>query len=185
MKVISLDNDRKLIAGAVKNDRRAQHQLYQKHSGKMLSVCRMYIKDTQEAEAVMLQGFYKVFTRIKDFKNTGRFDGWVRKIMVREAISHLRGKKAVVWEGEEALARQGTDDIGPKLGAAHIQRLIDELPEGYRAVFVLYAIEGYRHNEIAELLQINPGTSKSQLNRARQLLRQKLGASKKQKNDRA
>jgi len=93
MKVIQLhNNNKKLIAKAAKNNREAQHILYELHAPKMLSVCRYYVKDVHQAEEVMLNGFFKVFKHLKSFKNEGSFEGWIRRIMVREAISYLRSK---------------------------------------------------------------------------------------------
>ncbi|GHA26862.1 DNA-directed RNA polymerase sigma-70 factor [Salinimicrobium marinum] len=174
MKVIPLyKNERQLIARVAKNNREAQQQLYKKFSGKMLSVCRMYTKDVQHAEEVMLNGFLKVFTHISDFKSDGSFEGWVRRIMIREAISFLRRQKKLEFQ-EEVILNESFNNIQSDIDVEHIQRLIDGLPEGYRVVFVMYAIEGYKHQEIAELLNITPGTSKSQLFKARKMLQEKL-----------
>ena len=176
MKVIQLfRNEAKLVKRAAANDREAQRQLYELHSPKMLSICRQYIKDLHHAEEVMLNGFLKVFTHLKDFRNEGSFEGWVRRIMVREAISFLRQRKNIEFQEEDMAGyAQVSDDISSELNAAHIQRLIDDLPEGYRMVFVLYAIEGYKHSEIAGMLKISEGTSKSQLFKARKMLQEKL-----------
>lgn len=176
MKVIPLfKNESLLISRAVKNNREAQRLLYEKHSGKMLSVCRMYIKDIHHAEEVMLTGFFKVFTHLHDFKSEGSFEGWVRRIMIRESISFLRVQKDMEFR-EEAIedGRQSFNSVQADIDAEHIQQLIDELPEGYRVVFVMYAIEGYKHQEIAAMLNITIGTSKSQLFKARKMLQEKL-----------
>lgn len=176
MKVIQLfKNDKTLIARAAKNDREAQERLYKSHSGKMLSVCRMYIKDLQQAEEVMLNGFFKVFKYLPDFKNEGSFEGWVRKIMIREAISFLRTKKEIEF-AEEVFedTTQSFNNISSGIEVEHIQNLIDSLPEGYKVVFVMYAIEGYKHQEISKMLNISEGTSKSQLFKARKMLQEKL-----------
>lgn len=180
MKVIPLyKNESQLIAKATAGNREAQHLLYERFSGKMLSVCRMYIKDLQHAEEAMLNGFFKVFTHLNDFKNAGSFEGWIRKIMVRESISFLRGKKDLEFR-EEAIEdhRESFNTVQADIDADHIQQLIDALPEGYKVVFVMYAIEGYKHQEIAEILKITSGTSKSQLFKARKMLQEKLGTQK-------
>jgi RNA polymerase sigma-70 factor (ECF subfamily) len=176
MKVIQLHkNETKLIQRAAKQNREAQHILYELHSPKMLSVCRYYIKDVHQAEEVMLNGFFKVFKYLKTFKNEGSFEGWVRRIMVREAISYLRRKKTIEFAAEdEYIERDYYNNIKSNIEVAEIQQLIDSLPEGYRMVFVMYAIEGYKHSEIAELLNISEGTSKSQLFKARQMLQTKI-----------
>lgn len=175
MKVIQLHkNETKLIQRAAKQNREAQHVLYELHAPKMLSVCRYYIKDVHQAEEVMLNGFFKVFKYLKSFENKGSFEGWIRRIMVRESISYLRQKKTIEFAEEEYIEHDYTNNIKTNIEVAEIQRLIDSLPEGYRMVFVMYAIEGYKHFEIAELLNISEGTSKSQLFKARQLLQKKI-----------
>ena len=176
MKVIQLHkNETKLIERAAKQNREAQHVLYELHAPKMLSVCRYYIKDVYQAEDVMLNGFFKVFKYLKTYKHEGSFEGWIRRIMVRESISHLRQKKTIEFAVEDDYLDQGSaNNINTNIEVAEIQHLIDSLPEGYRMVFVMYAIEGYKHNEIAELLKISEGTSKSQLFKARQMLQKKL-----------
>lgn len=141
----------------------------------MLGVCRQYIKDMQFAEDVMIGGFVKVFTHLNDFRFDGNFEGWIRRIMVRESISHLRKKQFVVYD--DAVFDKTvipSDSIASELDVAHIQNLIDALPEGYRAVFVLFAIEGYSHTDIAETLNISEGTSRSQLFKSRKMLKEKL-----------
>ncbi|MBO6879176.1 RNA polymerase sigma factor [Winogradskyella sp.] len=176
MKVIQLHkNETKLIQRAAKQNREAQHVLYELHAPKMLSVCRYYIKDVHQAEEVMLNGFFKVFKNLKSFRKEGSFEGWIRRIMVREAISYLRQKKNIEFASEdEYLERDYSNNIKTNIEVAEIQQLIDSLPEGYKMVFVMYAIEGYKHYEIAELLNISEGTSKSQLFKARQMLQKKI-----------
>lgn len=176
MKVIHLfKNESQLIARAVKNHRASQQRIYDMYSGKMLSVCRMYIKDLHCAEEAMLNGFFKVFSHLKDFKNEGSFEGWIRKIMIRESISFLRSRKSLDFKDEGLDNYSGSsNDIQSKMDVEEIQQLIDALPEGYRLVFVMFAIEGYKHNEIAELLEISEGTSKSQLFKARKILQEQL-----------
>ncbi len=177
MKVINLHQEEKqLIAQAVKNNRQAQQQIYAKFSPKMLSVCRQYIKDIHHAEDVMITAFMKVFTNLKKFEHKGSFEGWIRKTMVNECIDFLRVKK-------NSFKHDSLDDINVSSGddfeiseftTDTIQLLIDNLPDGYKLVFNLYAIEGYKHHEIATLLNINEGTSKSQLSQARKQLQTQI-----------
>jgi len=176
LKVIQLHNNNTvLLKKAAKNNREAQHEVYKVHAPKMLSVCRYYIKDIQNAESVMLNGFFKAFTNLKSFKHQGSFEGWLRRIMVRESISFLRQQKKIEFSIEEVTIPQDySNNINTEIEVAQIQQLIDELPEGYKMVFVMYAIEGYKHFEIAELLNITEGTSKSQLFKARQMLQKKI-----------
>ncbi|WP_159021734.1 RNA polymerase sigma factor [Formosa sp. L2A11] len=178
MKVIQLHkNQTQLIKKAIQNNREAQQALYNWHAPKMLSVCRYYIKDVQHAEEAMLNGFLKVFTQLKTFENKGSFEGWIRRIMVRESISFLRQKKQVVFvEVDDDTTEASPLSSEGNLAVDDIQNLIDNLPEGYRMVFVMSAIEGYKHHEIASILKISEGTSKSQLYKARQLLQQQLNA---------
>ncbi|WP_411766576.1 RNA polymerase sigma factor [Winogradskyella sp. A3E31] len=176
MKVIQLHkNETKLIERASKNNREAQHIIYELHAPKMLSVCRYYVKDVQQAEEVLLNGFFKVFKHLKSFKNEGSFEGWIRRIMVREAISYLRSKKSIEFSTEDVNVKDTyADTINSTIAVNEIQQLIDRLPEGYKMIFMMYAIEGYKHHEIAEILNISEGTSKSQLFKARQLLQKKI-----------
>ena len=176
LKVIQLyKNEHKLISKAVKNDREAQHVLYKSYAPKMLSVCRCYISDMQFAEDVMLKGFFKVFSNLKSFKNEGSFEGWIRKIMIRESISFLRQQKKLEFPVDDVETHNSASvSIDTELEIEDIQQLIDALPEGYKMVFIMYAIEGYKHHEIAELLNISEGTSKSQLFKARKMLQQKI-----------
>lgn len=176
LKVIQLyNNEDKLIKKAIKKDREAQHILFNMYSPKMLSICRYYIRDLHHAEDVMLKGFFKVFTNLKNFRSEGSFEGWMRRIMVRESISFLRRQKKIEFSMEEVNVNENFESlIDTELEVDDIQRLIDALPEGYKMVFIMYAVEGYRHDEIAELLNISSGTSKSQLFKARKMLQQKI-----------
>ncbi|MFQ3239336.1 MAG: RNA polymerase sigma factor (sigma-70 family) [Olleya marilimosa] len=175
MKVVTLfNNEVKLIKKATQNNREAQHVLFELHAPKMLSVCRYYVKDMQHAEEVMLNGFLKVFTNLKTFKHEGSFEGWIRRIMVREAISFLRQKKTIQFVDEEYQHIEILDETTQQYDVAQLQELIDNLPEGYKMVFVMYAIEGYKHAEIATLLNISIGTSKSQLFKARKILQDNI-----------
>ncbi|MEM7185910.1 MAG: RNA polymerase sigma factor [Bacteroidota bacterium] len=176
MKVVSLHkNYQRLIGKVRKGNRKAQHELYELFAPKMLSVCRQYLKKDELAEEVMLNGFLKVFTRLETYKNEGSFEGWIRRIMVNESISQLRKEKKLLFD-EEREVENSADRVAyieTELEVEEIQRLIDTLPDGYKTVFVLYAVEGYKHSEISELLQISESTSKTQLFKARKIL-QKL-----------
>ena len=176
LKVIQLHKDEaSLIKGAIKNNRDSQRILFDLYAPKMLSVCRYYIKDIQFAEEVMLNGFFKVFSNLKNFKAEGSFEGWVRRIMVRESISYLRQKKSIEFATDVIDYKNDfTNNIQTEIELAEIQQLIDDLPEGYKIVFVMYAIEGYKHHEIAEILNISESTSKSQLFKAKKQLQEKI-----------
>lgn len=176
MKVIQLHKDENtLLKEAIANDRQSQQQLYELFAPKMLSVCRQYIADIHHAEDVMLIAFMKVFKHLNNFRNEGSFEGWVRRIMIRESITFLRKQKHVEYFTDEVPESNNTFIVTESLLAVNdIQRLIDELPEGYRIVFLMYAVEGFKHREIAEELRISVNTSKSQLFKARKLLQQKI-----------
>ena len=177
MKVIQLhNNEKRLIKKALKKDRKAQQSLYETYSPKMLSVCRMYVKDLHFAEDVMLKGFFKVFNNLSNFRSEGSFEGWIRKIMVREAIDFLRVQKQMNFseEIESEMNASSSNTFQSNEEVDFLQQKIDELPEGYKAVFMLYAVEGYKHQEIAKMLNISEGTSKSQLSKARKLLQKKV-----------
>uniref|UniRef100_UPI00404A87F1 RNA polymerase sigma factor n=1 Tax=Flavobacterium sp. TaxID=239 RepID=UPI00404A87F1 len=186
MKVIPLHQEEKnLIALAVDNNRQAQQQLYTKFSPKMLSVCRQYVKDVHRAEDVMITAFMKVFTNLKKFEHNGSFEGWIRRIMVNECIDFIRVKKNIFNHNEiDDLVTSGYEDVEEmeQFSVDDIQLLIDNLPEGYKLVFNLYAIEGYKHREIAEMLNIKEGTSKSQLANARKLLQSQIVELKRKEN---
>lgn len=176
MKIIPFyKNEKQLIKNSALGNREAQKYLYEKYAPKMLGVCRQYIKDIHFAEDVMVNGFVKVFKNLNSFRFAGSFEGWIRRIMVRESISHLRKRQFVVYDDTiYARTEMKSEAAYSDLDVAHIQNLIDTLPEGYRAVFVLFAIEGYSHTEIASMLNISEGTSRSQLSKSRKMLREKL-----------
>lgn len=177
LKIITLhSNEKQLIKKSIKGDPQAQKELYDRFSPKMLSVCRQYIKDLHFAEDVMINGFVKVFNHLSSYQFKGSFEGWIRTIMVRESISYLRKRQFVVYD-DEIMEETKDIDFGHNSGfldVEYVQHLIDGLPEGYKAVFLLYAMEGYGHKEIADMLEISEGTSKSQLFKARKMLQENL-----------
>ncbi|MGV6830722.1 MAG: RNA polymerase sigma factor [bacterium] len=177
LKVIPLHKNEKLLVKKAKNKQRdAQRILFEVHAPKMLSVCRYYIKDLMTAEEVMLTGFLKVFQNIDSFNDKGSFEGWIRRIMIRSCIDHLRKKKVFSIELNDEVVADITEsyDDHSDFDVAAVQMLIDQLPEGYKVVFMMYAIEGYKHSEIAEELGITEGTSKSQLYKARKMLQEQI-----------
>ena len=165
-----------LLLGCQKGDRKMQELLYKQTSGKMMAVCVRYAKNRAEAEDVLQLGYIKVFTKIKDFKNEGSFEGWIRKIMVNASIENFRKNQRTlhVVELDEAFDQPSTGFDFSKLGMEDLLSLIAKLADGYRLVFNMYAIEGYSHKEIAKELSISEGASKSQLSRARAILKQHI-----------
>ena len=184
MKIIALyTSDDALIKKALRNDAKAEQALYDRHAAKMLGVCRTYIKDLHYAEDVMIQGFTRAFENLVKFRFEGSFEGWLRRIMVREAIDFLRSRKQLYFtEIEEAETLQvytTESDYDIEI----LQLLIDNLPNGYKTVLVMFTIEGYNHKEIAEMLGITESTSKSQLFKARKMLQEQLASIQKRENE--
>lgn len=186
MKVINLfQKEKELIQLAVENNRKAQQQIFAQFSPKMLGVCRQYIKDIHQSEDVMITAFMKVFANLKNFQNNGSFEGWIRRIMVNECIDFVRVKKNVFQhqEIENVILTEFEESVEMEsFTVDDIQFLIDNLPEGYRMIFNLYAIEGYKHAEIAKMLNISEGTSKSQLSHARKTLQEQINLLKIKQN---
>lgn len=183
MKVIDLHQPQKeIIALALENNRQAQQKIYAQFAPKMLSVCRQYIKDLHHAEDIMITAFMKVFTNLKSFEHKGSFEGWIRRIMINECISYIRVHKKVSFLEDEYYLEGSFNNIESNFSVDDIQFLIDDLPDGYRMIFNLYAIEGFKHKEIASLLGINEGTSKSQLSHARKMLQQQISKLKNYEN---
>ncbi|MEO6671090.1 MAG: sigma-70 family RNA polymerase sigma factor [Ferruginibacter sp.] len=159
----------------------AQDALFKKLSGRMFIVCRRYIKNTEDAEERMLDGFCNVFLNIGSFeyKADAAFLNWMKQIMIHACMRQLRKKNTVSILPETAAGDVPMqDDIVNKLSASEIYKLIMVLPEGYRTVFNLYVIDGFDHNEIGRLLNISANTSRTQLLQARKLLQKKLNSNK-------
>lgn len=179
-KVIEINNNNYLINESLRNNRQAQQRLYEKFSPKMLSLCVYYINDRQQAEDIMLQGFFKVFTKLKQYQNTGSFEGWIRKIMVYECISFLRKKNNLVFTDDIEIFQAKVDnEVELSIGVENLQNYINRLPDGSKVVFNMFVIEGYKHAEIAEMLNVTVGTSKTQLNRARKALKEMISSHQK------
>jgi RNA polymerase sigma-70 factor (ECF subfamily) len=169
--------DEGFIKRCVDNDSKAQEALYQQYAPKMFGICLRYTKNQMEAEDVLQEGFIKVFRCLKDYRNDGSLEGWIRKTMVNTAINfyrqRLKFQKDISLELSEPINHEDESALD-KLSAKELLTLITELPDGYRVVFNLSVIEGYTHKEIGEMLNISENTSKSQLSRARSVLQNKL-----------
>ncbi len=164
-----------LIAGCRAGNRKAQELLYKFFAAKMLGVCMRYATDKMEAEDMLQNGFIKVFGKMADFKNEGSFEGWVRRIMVHSSIEYYRKhhKMMHLVELDAPGAEQAVHPAAASnLEAKDLLAMIQTLLPGYRMVFNLYAIEGFAHKEIGEMLNISEGASKSQLSRARTILKE-------------
>ena len=184
MKIIQLYvPDEVLVKKALHNDSKAEETLYTRYAPKMLGVCRCYVKDMHYAEDIMIQGFTKAFENLGKFRFEGSFEGWLRRIMVREAIDFLRSRRQLQFADIDTAADVITaTEPEIEYDADVLQLLIDGLPTGYKTVLVLFAIEGYSHKEIAEMLSIKENTSKSQVFKARRMLQQQLEALNKKRN---
>ena len=165
-----------LIVALKRGESRAHKVVYERFAGKMLAVCTRYCANRDDAEEVMLDGFMRVFEKIEQFREEGSFEGWIRRVMVTESLMFLR--KAKQWRQEvpidEVTVEPDYEWADTAVNENDLMRLVNQLPDGYRTVFNLYAIEGYAHAEIAEMLGISEGTSKSQLSRARMMLQANL-----------
>jgi len=154
----------------------AQTALYRLFSAKMYGVCLRYAKDTGDAEDILQEGFLRVFTKINQFEFKGSFEGWMRRIMVNTALEKFR-KQDRLYPVEEMKIYESTEFVEETISsitAGDLMRIIQELPPRYRMVFNLFAIEGYSHLEIGEMMNISEGTSKSNLSRARVILQKSV-----------
>jgi RNA polymerase sigma factor (sigma-70 family) len=163
-----------LITGCIEGNRRMQEELYRRFSPRMYAVCLRYAGNAEEAEDILQEGFIKVFKKLDSFRSEGSFEGWVRRIFVNTAIEHFRRKRYLmpVTEKEENTIEGKYLSIIDDLAARDIMAMVQELSPGYRTVFNMYVVEGYTHKEIADMLGISEGTSKSQLSRAKVILQE-------------
>lgn len=164
-----------LISRCRAGERKAQEMLYKQFASKMLGVCLRYATDRMEAEDMLQNGFIRVFQKLADYRGEGSFEGWIRRIMVHCSIEYYRKHhkmmQVVDFESEGLDVAVDASALA-RLGAAEMMALVQTLSPGYRMVFNLYAIEGYSHREISETMGISEGASKSQLSRARAILRE-------------
>ena len=166
-----------LVIRCKAGQRKAQEKLYKQLATKMLGVCLRYAVDRMEAEDMLQMGFIKVFQKIADYRGEGSFEGWVRRIMVHSSIEYYRKhhKLMQVVDFEETGQELSVNAVAASsLEAQDLLVMIKELAPGYRMVFNLYAIDGYTHKEIAEMAGISEGASKSQLSRARAILKEQI-----------
>ena len=170
-------SEQELINGCVSNKREFQKLLYQKFAGKMLSLCFRYFKNREEAEDVLQDGFVKIFKNINKFQGTGSFEGWIKRIMVNTALEELRKKKRgfITQDIDDMYIQpESVDKTDSPINTKDLINYIQRLPDGYKLVFNLFVIEGYSHAEISQMLNINEGTSKSQLSKARVYLQKMM-----------
>ena len=161
-----------LISGCINGDRKMQRELYERYSAKMFGVCLRYAGSTEEAEDILQEGFIKVFKKIGSYRGEGSFEGWIRRIFVNTAIEQFRRKTYMqpITEREENSVEANYLSVLDNLAEKDIVKLVQQLSPGYRTVFNMYVVEGYTHRQIADVLGISEGTSKSQLSRAKIIL---------------
>jgi len=170
-------NLKRLIEGCLARDRSCQKEIYSKYSPAMMALCLRYTKNRQEAEEVLQDGFLQMYRRIQQFKNTGTFEGWLRKIMINCALQkyrHSSNRFVTVPISRELNYLPSDPGYSNQFEEKELIRLIQSLPPACRMVFTLYVFEGLKHREIARLLEISEGTSKSNLFDARNILRKHL-----------
>lgn len=179
---VDMQDDYALVEGCRRQDRITQRQLYERFAGKLFVVCKRYVKDADEAEDILQDAFVKIYRHISQFRFECPLEAWLKRVVINTALKHLR--KQQPWDQtmdvqDLAPVLPQADESLPALNYQYLLQLIQQLPPGCRTVFNLYAIEGYNHPEIAEMLDIAEGTSKSQYARARNLLQQKLQSDKR------
>jgi RNA polymerase sigma factor (sigma-70 family) len=165
-----------IIKGCVAGKRDAQEALYRMYSGKMWAVCQRYARNYDEAKDILHDGFMKIFDKIAQFEGRGHFEGWIRRVMVNTALNEYRKQRYLNIDAQYSSVKDEAtfDNIECNISAEELMNLIKELPPQYKTVFNLFAIEGYSHKEISELLGISEGTSKSNLSRARSILQKNV-----------
>jgi len=166
-------SEAQLIEGCSKGDRMLQRELYQRYSGPMLMVCLRYSKSRADAEDILQEAFIKVFRNIKEFKRKSTLGYWIKRIVINTALNFQRGKLYLfpMVEVDDTTSHTAADQAITNCSLEELLKMIQTLPDGCQVIFNLYAIEGYNHREIAEMLEISEGTSKSQYARARTILR--------------
>jgi RNA polymerase sigma-70 factor (ECF subfamily) len=170
-------DEKQLIAGCLHGDRNCQKKLYDVYSRKMMGVCLRYAGDWETARDLLQDGFVRVFTSLDSYAGTGSFEGWMRTVFVNGALEYLRKRdvlrNAVEIETMYDLPDE-TETAVSNISADELMKTVQSLPEGFRAVFNMFAIEGYSHREIAEILHITESTSRSQYTRARKWLQERI-----------
>ena len=178
----SSNNYGALIAGCLKRDPKSQRDLYNLFAPTMLGVCRRYAPDLETARDILQEGFVTVFEKIGTYKGAGSFEGWMRKIFANTALMQLRHSDVLRQSDELTAAEYRTPAAGgplEQIQANELMRLINSMPVGFKTVFNLYVLEDFSHQEIAKMLGISEGTSRSQLNRARLWLQERITEERK------
>lgn len=169
-------NEEALIKACLRGSAQHQRELYERYSGKMFAVCLRYARNSADAADMLQEGFVKVFTKLDQYHFQGSFEGWIRKIMVNTALrTYQRQRFDMEYSGFEVMPDQAVEpDAIARMSEAELLKVIAQLPDGYRVIFNLVAIEGYSHAEVAQTLGIQESTSRSQLTKARRWLCEQL-----------
>jgi RNA polymerase sigma factor (sigma-70 family) len=174
-------SDEELVLGCVRKEPQAQERLFKTFSGRMLGLCSRYTDSIEEAEDIMQDAFVKIFQKIDTFRGNGSLEGWMKRIMVNTALDAFRKNKNFRHSIDIDTIEYTSEThqhVLESIGAKDLMKLMKTMPKGFRTVFNLYAIEGYAHKEIAEMLEITESTSKSQYSRARVYLQKLLQTEK-------
>jgi len=176
MRVSYRKGEEQLVKACVAGKRKAQKELYELYCDQMMAVCLRYARSYMEAEDVMQEGFLRVFKKLDTYKGNGSLEGWIRRVIINVAIKnyHRNSRLYVMASMEDIHEEPSQDVVSEYFDHSDLMDMVQSLPDGYRMVFNLYAIEGYSHKEIAAMLDISEGTSKSQLARARKTLQRML-----------
>jgi RNA polymerase sigma factor (sigma-70 family) len=170
-------NEQEIINGCIHKNTACQRLLFDKYAGRLLSICRRYARDTVDAEDMLQEAFIKIFANIHQYRFTGSFEGWIKKITINYCLKYLK-KKRIEFKDSTVTETELNSSIEPEilssLSEEELIKMISNLPGGYRLVFNLYVIEGYDHNEIAAMLDIKATTSRSQLIKARRALQKQV-----------
>jgi RNA polymerase sigma-70 factor (ECF subfamily) len=180
-----------IIEGCVRGDSKCQRIVYEKFYGRMLGACMRYAKDREEARDILQDGFLKVFTNIKLYAGSGSFEGWVRKVIINTALDYIRKSKQLIQyansdyveENAEEIKEENDNEEYLNLSTNDIMKAVQQLPASYRTVFNMFVVDGFSHQEIADQLGINIGTSKSNLAKAKIHLKRSLSHAVKTHQD--
>ncbi|WP_396156410.1 RNA polymerase sigma factor [Flavobacterium sp.] len=171
-----------LIIDCKKNDRKAQEQLYRLYASKLFSVCLKYSRSYSEAQDNLQDGFLLIFNKIEQFSFKGSFEGWLKRVMINHVLQQYRTQTLLRLVNEDVTKYEEIEIDDENISLDYLLKIIQELPDRYRLVFNLYVMDDYSHAEIAEMLSINIGTSKSNLSRARLILKDKIEQFKNEEN---
>lgn len=170
--------DEELIVGCLRNEAACQKELFDRYAGRLLGVCHRYARNKSDAEDILQDAFIKIFDKLGQFRGQGSFEGWMRRIAVNTALKKYSltrySKETAGLDTSENFDYRTEETVHAQLSEKDLVALINKLPDGYRLIFNLYVIEGYQHEEIARMLNIQPGTSRSQLVKARLMLQKQI-----------